>query len=97
MLIPLNLAVAMGDLDEAHSALQDATRHTALVPKMRRERIVEAAHPLCGQGLPGYIPGLGHGVLQPEGEFEGIAPRPRGEMEMRRCKGLGMIPHPAWR
>ena len=70
VLVPLDFAVAVGDLDEADAALGEAAGHEALAAEVGGDGVVEAVEFFGGGGFGVDVLGFGHGGLHAEGEFE---------------------------
>ncbi len=74
VLVPLNFAVAVGDLDESHAPFQKTASHQTLATKVFRDRIVDAVHPLGRLGFPRQVLDLGHRGLHAVGQFKRVQP-----------------------
>ncbi len=70
MLVPLDVGIAVGDLDETDAALQETAGHEALAAKVFRDRVVDPVEFLGGGRFFLDLLGFGHGGLHPEGQFE---------------------------
>ena len=72
VLVPLHLAVAVGNLHEAHAPLGKATGHQALPAKILGDGIVHSIKFARGPSLAGDVLNLGHRCLHAVGELKGI-------------------------
>ena len=72
VLIPLYLAVAVGNLHEAHAALGKAAGHQALPAEILGDGVVHSIKFAGGLGFAGDVLNLRHRGLHAIGELEGI-------------------------
>ncbi len=49
VLVPLNFAIAVRDLDKPYAGFQETPRHQALPTKIFGDRIIDAIQPFCSR------------------------------------------------
>lgn len=71
MLVPLDLAIAVSDLNESNPSFQKTPSHQALPTEVFGDRVIDPIKSERGFGFTLEILNFGHAGLHAKGEFEG--------------------------